>query len=198
MTNEPKSTPSPGVAKPAAPSRRKVLEAATRLFYEEGIRTVGVDRIITEASVTKTTFYKHFRSRANLIQEYIDLVCTRDRDRLDEVVADAATAREAIDALVDRVSAELLDPGYHGSALLNAAAAHPDPDHPVRATIKAHDNKQKTALEAVFANAGHADPEQAAATLTVLMWGAHAAATTGTPKEAVSAFQAALRTLRGT
>ncbi|MDF2492619.1 MAG: TetR family transcriptional regulator [Microbacterium sp.] len=45
----------------------RVLETATRLFYEEGIHSVGVDRLISEASVTKATFYKHYGSKDNLI-----------------------------------------------------------------------------------------------------------------------------------
>ena len=49
--------------RPPAPSKIKILATADDLFYHEGIHTVGVDRIIAGAHVTKATFYKHFRSK---------------------------------------------------------------------------------------------------------------------------------------
>ncbi len=64
-----------GSSVPPAPrtggAKVRILETATRLFYEEGIRNVGVDRLISEASVTKATFYKHYGSKDNLILAYI-------------------------------------------------------------------------------------------------------------------------------
>ncbi|ROQ30860.1 TetR family transcriptional regulator [Frondihabitans sp. PhB188] len=123
---------------PAAPARPKVLAAATRLFYEEGVRTVGVDRLTTEAQVTKATFYKHFASRDSLVQEYIDLLCAKDQQALAGAVKTGTTARGVIDAVVELVAGEILAPGYRGSALLNAVAAYPDRDHPVQVRMSAH------------------------------------------------------------
>src|ERR1700712_3418101 len=75
-----------------APARQKVLKTATRLFYEEGMRTVGINQVIDEAGLAKATFYKHFRSRANLIQQYIYLLCTEERDALTAIGNTAPTA----------------------------------------------------------------------------------------------------------
>ncbi|HMS17078.1 MAG TPA: helix-turn-helix domain-containing protein, partial [Planctomycetota bacterium] len=49
-------------AKPSE-ARRRILETAERLFYAEGIRSVGIDRIIAEAEVAKMSLYKHFQSK---------------------------------------------------------------------------------------------------------------------------------------
>ena len=60
-----------------SPARRRLLDTATRLFYEGGIHAVGIDRIIAEAGVAKATFYNHFPSKDDLVVAYIE-----EQDRL--------------------------------------------------------------------------------------------------------------------
>jgi AcrR family transcriptional regulator len=64
----PKVQPSP-VSNPRA--RERILLAAHDLFYQEGIRATGVDRVIAASSVTKVTFYRHFPSKSALILEFL-------------------------------------------------------------------------------------------------------------------------------
>src|SRR5262249_11682338 len=47
--------------------RQRILETADRLFYQQGVRAVGIDRIIAEAEVAKMSLYKHFPSKDDLI-----------------------------------------------------------------------------------------------------------------------------------
>jgi len=56
---------------PPAPAKIRILETANRLFYDEGIRSVGIDRLISESGVTKATFYKHYGSKDRLILDYV-------------------------------------------------------------------------------------------------------------------------------
>ncbi len=59
--------------KTASPSARdRILTKAHDLFYQDGIRATGIDRIIKEAGVTKVTFYRHFPSKFDLIQAYLE------------------------------------------------------------------------------------------------------------------------------
>ena len=60
-----------GDAEPAS-ARERILRAAAHLFYAEGIRATGIDRVIAEAGVTKVTFYRHFPSKNDLILEYLE------------------------------------------------------------------------------------------------------------------------------
>ena len=53
-------------------ARATILETADRLFYAEGIRAVGVDRLISQSGIAKATFYKHFPSKDALILAYIE------------------------------------------------------------------------------------------------------------------------------
>ncbi len=57
-------------------ARQRILDAASKLFYEEGIQNVGVDRIVKESSVAKMSLYKHFGSKDDLIVEF--LRCSHD------------------------------------------------------------------------------------------------------------------------
>ncbi|MFS2207620.1 TetR/AcrR family transcriptional regulator [Variovorax sp. Varisp36] len=55
------------------PARERILRTAHDLFYAEGLRATGIDRVIAEAGVTKVTFYRHFPSKNDLILAYLDL-----------------------------------------------------------------------------------------------------------------------------
>jgi AcrR family transcriptional regulator len=54
------------------PARERILLTAHDLFYQEGIRATGIDRIIAEAGVTKVTFYRHFPSKNDLIRAFLE------------------------------------------------------------------------------------------------------------------------------
>ena len=55
-----------------SPARQRLLDAATELFYREGIHSVGVDRIIEAAGVTRATMYKQFEGKEGLVLAYLD------------------------------------------------------------------------------------------------------------------------------
>jgi AcrR family transcriptional regulator len=54
------------------PARERILRTAHELFYRDGIRATGVDKVIAEAGVTKVTFYRHFPSKNQLILAFLD------------------------------------------------------------------------------------------------------------------------------
>ena len=56
-----------GRTKATSDARQRILETADRLFYAEGVRAVGIDRIIAESGVAKVTLYAHFPSKDDLI-----------------------------------------------------------------------------------------------------------------------------------
>ncbi len=56
----------------ASPARSRILATAHDLFYRDGIRATGIDRVIAEAGVTKATFYRHFPSKDDLVRAFLD------------------------------------------------------------------------------------------------------------------------------
>ena len=115
--------------------RQRLLDTATRLFYAEGIRAVGIDRIIAEAGIAKATFYNHFASKDDLVLAYIE---EQDRIGRDAVAAlPRQPPRKMLAAIVGRISTAAVAGDFRGCPFLNAAAEYPDPASPVRRAIDA-------------------------------------------------------------
>jgi len=125
---------SPSQADPeTSPARRRLLDTATRLFYAEGIRAVGIDRIIAEAGVAKATFYNHFPSKDDLVVAYLE-----EQDGIGrKAVAGLPkqSPRKMIAAILGRISEAAVGRDYRGCPFLNAAAEYPDPTSPVRQAV---------------------------------------------------------------
>src|SRR3954463_1350576 len=68
-------------------ARQRILETADRLFYDEGIHAVGIQRVIAEASVTRVTLYRHFASKEDLIAAYLQRRAAHDHQQVDGVIA---------------------------------------------------------------------------------------------------------------
>ncbi|MFF9490718.1 TetR/AcrR family transcriptional regulator [Streptomyces sp. NPDC014676] len=119
-------------------ARARLLDTACRLFYAEGIHAVGVDRIATEARVTRATFYRHFPSKEDLVLAYLGEADAAMRRRADEAVAAGLPAADTIRALSKSIAGSIQTPSYRGCAFLNAVAEFPDPDHPVHVAVLAH------------------------------------------------------------
>ena len=119
----------------ASPARRRLLDTATRLFYEKGIHAIGIDRIIAEAGIAKATFYNHFPSKDDLVVAYIE-----EQDRLGRAAGaflPEQPPREMIVAIMGRIGEAVTAGGWRGCPFLNAAAEYPDPASPVRQAIDA-------------------------------------------------------------
>ncbi len=155
------------------PAAERVMKTVSRLFYEEGIRAVGVDTIAGEADVSKITIYNNFGSKDELVAAYL-----RRRDARWRVVLERATGRwedpiERLLAAFDAYGDYLFDEeGYRGCAFINAAAEITDDDHPARAVIRAHKDGTREHLTTLAAEAGFADPEALAERLLILLEGA--------------------------
>ncbi len=155
------------------PAAERILETVSRLFYEEGIRAVGVDTIAEEADVSKITIYNNFGSKDELVAAYL-----RRRDERWRAVLDRGTGRHQdptgrILAVFDAYGDYLFDEeGYRGCAFINAAAEITDDDHPGRPVIREHKEGIRIHLSALAAEAGFEDPEGLAESLLILLEGA--------------------------
>lgn len=155
-----------------APAKGRILDTANVLFYEDGIRNVGVDRIISASSVTKATFYKHYRAKDNLIVEYITARHRSVRANIEAMIASAPDAEHALRAFVAAVIAEIDTPGFRGCPFINAAAEFPDAEHPVRKVVTAHREWYVETLSEQLREMGHPIPGDAADELLLARDGA--------------------------
>ncbi|MFJ6542581.1 TetR/AcrR family transcriptional regulator [Streptomyces sp. NPDC091385] len=119
-------------------ARSRLLRTASQLFYAEGIHSVGVDRIVAEAQVTRATFYRHFPSKESLVVAYLEEADRALRGQADAAVAAGLPAAGTIRAISSSIAQAIQSPGFRGCAFLNAVAEYPDPQHPVHLAVLAH------------------------------------------------------------
>jgi AcrR family transcriptional regulator len=155
-----------------APAKGRILDTANELFYEDGIRNVGVDRIIAASAVTKATFYKHYRAKDNLIVEYITSRHERARAEIEAIIATAPDSATALQEFVNAIVAEIAIPGFRGCPFINAAAEFPESDHPVRQVVTAHREWYVETLAQLLREMGHPVPGDAADELLLARDGA--------------------------
>lgn len=167
------TTTTPG-ARPSE-ARQRLLGTATRIFYSEGIHSVGVDRIIAEAKVTRATFYRHFPSKDDLILAYLREVHEIDRGAVDAVITTDSPPVAPLLAIANSIAERIQSPGFRGCAFLNAAAEYPDTEHPVRQEIIAHRQWFLDTLTTLMAQVHEETAESAARHFVMLRDGAMAA-----------------------
>lgn len=118
-------------AKKRPDARQRLIETAERLFYAEGIRSVGIDRIIAEAGVAKMTLYNHFKSKDELI-----LAVLKYREQLvDEMFAESVQrqmkkGKTYLEAFFVALKEWFRSPGFRGCSFINASVELADPNHP--------------------------------------------------------------------
>ncbi|MGF0114800.1 TetR/AcrR family transcriptional regulator [Promicromonospora sp. Marseille-Q5078] len=176
-------------------ARERLLATAARIFYAEGINSVGVARIVSEAGVTLATFYRHFPSKQDLTLAYLQRV----HDGYD---ARAAAAREAakdpgdmLKLIGKNITAQLLQPGFRGCPFINAASEFEDPDAPILRAVLAHRAWFHDLIRDTFASAGHPQPDLAANRYVMLRDGATTAGHLGDPVQARDAFDRSVEDL---
>lgn len=140
MSSMSSSTSSPAVRRrrPAAETRRQILDAAENLFYWHGITATGVDRVAAEAGVAPTTLYRAFRSKDELVAAYVDRYATGYQGWIEGLTSDLRlSARDRILALVDAL-VDNTGPGtFRGCPFLMVLAEYPDPTSAAHASAQA-------------------------------------------------------------
>jgi AcrR family transcriptional regulator len=120
-------------------TREHVLQIASDLFYKEGVRAVGMERVVETSGIAKTTIYRHFSSKDALVEAFLE---REDRDfwrQWDEVVGSrAGDPQEALSALCDWIGNRVSRDGYRGCPQINVAAEFADPSHPARNVPRTH------------------------------------------------------------
>jgi AcrR family transcriptional regulator len=159
---------STSAAKIKGSARERLLAAANQLFYEEGIHTVGIERVIERAGVAKASLYSTFGSKDELVRAYLQARADRRRRRLSERIARYADPRQRILAVFDLLGELAAEPEFRGCAFVNASAEGPRGES--KATRVCADTRAWTrALFIELArDAGAADPERLAGELVLL------------------------------
>jgi AcrR family transcriptional regulator len=152
-------------------ARERLLTTATRLFYGEGIHTVPVDKLVTEAGVTRATFYRHFPAKEDLVAAYLDDMDQRIRAGI-AAATEGKTAEDALHAVLGFFGEQTCGSGFRGCAFINAAAEYSNPRDPVRVAVAAHRQWFRDTVSRYVSELGLPDPEYTVAVLVLLRDGA--------------------------
>jgi AcrR family transcriptional regulator len=159
----------------AAPTRRRLTDAALELFSRSGFHAVGLDRVLAAAGVSKQTFYNHFESRDALVLEVLRRRSADELDLLRRMLREFAGGddpRAQLEALWDVLDAWGNRDGFRGCLFLTAASAFPNPHDPAHAVAADHVLALRRILVDLARAAGADDPESLGEHLLVLIGGA--------------------------
>jgi AcrR family transcriptional regulator len=156
----------------ATPARDRLLDTASKLFYDQGITATGVDAVVAAAGVSKPTLYAHFRSKSELVAAVLDRRHTRRTESLQAwVAARTDDPRQRLLAVFDWLADFYTEEGTRGCAFLNAAAETPDPGDPARQVARRQKRWTQDFLAQLARDAGLDDPERLGSQLLLLIDG---------------------------
>ena len=150
-------------------TQERILETVDSLFYREGIRAVGVDKITEETGISKRTLYNYFPSKDHLITAYL-------ARRLTPIPISEKSAEEQILESFVRLERSLADEESQGCPFVNAVVELKDPDHAANEIALAYKNQRRNWFIEMLERLQIAHPERLAMQLTLLVDGAIAAA----------------------
>jgi AcrR family transcriptional regulator len=154
------------------PMRERIVEAATELFYAQGLRAVSAEKIIAQVGITKVTFYRHFPTKDDLIVAYLERRAQWERDAIAQVRQAAGDVPDAFRIIAEAIGAETCSPGFRGCPFINAAAEYADPDHPVRRAVDTHRRWFRQTIQDLLDEISVPDPAQVTDQLVMLRDGA--------------------------
>ena len=162
-------------------ARERILRTAYELFLKHGFSAVGVDRIVADAGVAKTTLYRHFRSKNDLVVAVLE----RHEDLWTvgwlepETRRRAAADDEQIVAVFEAFDDWFRDEGYQGCMFINSLLEVHDDTSPIHTAALGGIEHVYARLVDWAENAGVDDPTAFAHRMQLLMRGAIVAAVEG-------------------
>jgi len=155
-----------------SPAAGRILEAASRLFYEQGIRAVGVDAIVEEADVAKVTLYNNFGSKDELAAAYMRERRSSWQAWIQGYVDREEDPEKKLVAIFDGLEEWMESGGFRGSAAINVFSEISDPEHPARVAAGEYKEWTQGYLRELAAGAGSDDPVKLAERVWILLEGA--------------------------
>jgi len=176
--------------------RDRILQTASELFYKRGVRAVGVDLVVEEAGVAKTSLYRHFRTKDDLIAAFL----RREDEEFWSTWSSISEAHKndpgaELEAHLEWIGERVGRPNYRGCPQLNVAAEFPDSDHPARRVALAHKEELRKRLENLAERLEVARPDELAGQLSLVINGAFVSSQVLSVGEAIPLLQATGRAL---
>jgi AcrR family transcriptional regulator len=164
-----------GEVKRYSPSGERVLEVATEVFYQEGIRSTSMDSVVARSGVSKPTVYVQFGSKDELVAAVLRRRYEQRREALRQFLGEqAGPPDERLLAVFDWLAPTHARKGFRGCPFTNAAVELPEADHPARAVISEYKRWLRGTFTGLARQAGRADADELGLALLMLVDGANA------------------------
>ena len=155
-----------------ASKREELVQKALEIFYRDGLHATGMDLLAAETGISKTTMFKHFRSKEELILAVLRLRDQNFRNWLFRRMAQAGSPQAQLLAMFDALGEWFASPEFRSCMFIKAASEYPDPEHPIHAQAAEHKRLLFRQLKQIAADAGAKDPARLARALLLLKEGA--------------------------
>ena len=160
-------------AEPRKNAATRIFETARDLFYQRGIRAVGVDEIVCQAGVTKPSLYRSFESKDELVAACLESFAAEGKAELQMTLAKAGEDPLAqLRALVGHYADKLTRPDFRGCPMSNTAIEFPEAGHPGRAVAETCKMEARESIVGLARKLPVDDPEVLADGLLLLIEGA--------------------------
>ena len=178
--------------------RGELVQKALQAFYRNGFNATGMDKLVAETGISKTSMYKHFRTKEDLILAVLRLRDEQFRNWLYRRMEELAEGpREQLIAMFDALEEWFAEPDYRGCMFIKASSEFQDASHPSHKQAADHKRLLESHVTDLAEKAGLADPGALARQLLLLKEGAIVTAHLGhTQNPAQDAKVAALRLLK--
>lgn len=155
-------------ARKPSEARQRLLDTASGIFYRDGIHSVGVDRVILEAGVTRATFYRHFPGKEHLVLAYLQAEDGALREQFAAASRKGLDGEALLEAIIQTIADDVSRNHTRGCPFINASAEYPDAQSPVRLTVASHRAWFRGQLRDALQAAGRDDAEERAGALVLL------------------------------
>jgi AcrR family transcriptional regulator len=173
----------------------QVFQTASRLFYQNGYRAVGVDTIAAESGIGKMTLYRHYPSKDDLIVAYLKDSDEQFWNHFEEITNDVPTAHEKLLAFFQGLREYVTTPACYGCPFLNIATEYPETDYAGHQAAIEHKQSVRVKFRQLAKEAGAKKPDVLADQLFLLMDGAYMASRMFGAKNPAAHLAEAARTL---
>src|ERR1700729_2654776 len=160
-------------------ARERLIETAIELFYQEGIRAIGIDTLVARSGLSKSSLYRTFASKEEVIAAFAKEQNRRFWEWWDETTTGhAGSPRQQIEALFEGIAGQIANPQFRGCPFINLATEFPDPQHPGTAIACSNKREVSKRLRTLARALGARDHRQLGDQLALLIDGAYGHAVT--------------------
>lgn len=158
-----------------ASTRDRIIHTAHDLFYARGFHAVGLDAILADVGVTKTTFYNHFQTKEDLVRAVLEWHDRWWQDEFRDLVRKVGgdKPRDQLLAVADALEETLKHKEFNGCFFVNVAVQFPQPHDPAHLAAARHKQDMESIIRELAGYAGAAEPKALAEEISLVMEGAY-------------------------